>query len=144
MENLLIKIGSNETLMRDAMSVREQVFQIEQGIARGLDFDGKDFRASHLVAYSSGQAVGCARIRQIGEKVKLERIALLEAYRGSGFGKEIVIRLIDYSKILPVNEIYFDAQAYLKGFYEKLGFTTRGKIFQEANIPHIEMFMKII
>ena len=52
--------------------------------------------------------------------------------------------LIKYCKSKNVNEIYFHSQYHAKDFYKKCGFKERGKIFSEARIKHIEMFMKKI
>jgi predicted GNAT family N-acyltransferase len=35
------------------------------------------------------------------------------------------------------------AQCNAKGFYEKSGFVPRGDVFMEADIPHIEMVLKL-
>jgi len=49
--------------------------------------------------------------------------------------------LINYCKKRKVKEIYFHAQYHTKDFYKKYGFKTRGKIFIEAGVKHIEMYL---
>jgi len=34
-----------------------------------------------------------------------------------------------------------NSQYYLKNYYKKFGFKTRGKTFMEAGIKHIEMYL---
>lgn len=144
MDGLQIKIARGDPkLTEDAFYIREQVFQRGQGVRVDLDFDGQDAMADHLVAYYSKNPVGCARVRFLAGRAKLERIAVLADYQGKGIGKEIVLALIDHCKAFNPAEIYFDAQSHAEKFYRKLGFETRGQEFQEAGIPHIEMFMPL-
>ena len=46
-----------------------------------------------------------------------------------------------YCKQRNAKEIVIHAQFHLKSFYERFGFKTRGEIFIEAGIKHIEMYM---
>ncbi len=66
----------------------------------------------------------------------------LKNYRGKGFGKLIMQYLIRYCKRKKSKEIVMHAQYYLKGYYYKFGFKIRGKVFMDAGIKHIEMYMK--
>ncbi len=141
MENLQIRISRDSQLVRDALLIREEVFQKGQGVSKELDVDGKDGEADHLVAYFLERPIGCARIRYVDSKAKLERIGVLSDFRGRKIGQEIMASLVDYARAKNILEIYFDAQKHAQGFYEKTGFTARGEVFQEAGIPHIEMFM---
>ena len=42
----------------------------------------------------------------------------------------------------PLSGIFLDAQTYLQGFYETLGFNVCGAEFLEDGIPHIPMQMQ--
>ncbi|MCD6318277.1 GNAT family N-acetyltransferase [Candidatus Aerophobetes bacterium] len=104
--------------------------------------DGLENEAKHVIVKYRGKTIGCARVRFLENKAKLERIALLEDYRGKGFGREIMNYLIRYCKRKKVEEIFLHSQSYVKKFYEKCGFKPRGKPFLEAGIKHIEMRME--
>ena len=104
------------------------------------DSHRKIFFAMSELFYKN-EPIGCARIRLIGKKAKLERIALLKKYRGKGFGKNIVNYLIKYCKKKNIKGIYMNSQYYLMNYYKKFGFKTRGKTFMEAGIKHIEMYL---
>jgi len=138
----LEEVNDKESLAK-VFDIRRKVFQIEQGIKEELDFDGQDKNAKQILLIYKGTPIGCARIRLIDNKAKLERIAVLSDFRGKGFGKILMNYLIAYSKNHNVDEIYFDAQQYLESFYGALGFKREGDPFEEVGIQHIKMKMKI-
>lgn len=141
----MIKVGlaRNEKEIIQCLDIRTKVFGEEQGIRRGQDFDGQDDMAKHILLHYNLQPIGCARIRILGGKAKLERIAILKKFRGRGFGNPLIDYLRMYSKRQKVKSIYFDAQAYLQKFYEKFGFKVVGKPFKEVGIKHIKMEIKL-
>ena len=51
MAKILIKTVKTDKELADAKSVRIEVFQKEQRIAKELDFDNKDNEADHVIAY---------------------------------------------------------------------------------------------
>ena len=140
--NLKIKIVKNKKEFDDVISIRKKVFIEEQNVPIDIEIDGLDDEAEHVIAYAGGEPIGCARIR-FNTYAKLERIAIVEKYRGSGFGIQLTDFLIEYCKQKNVDEIRLHAQMYTADFYKKLGFLERGKAFFEADIEHIEMYMNI-
>lgn len=121
-------------------AIREQVFQVEQGVEPALDFDGLDEAALHIVAYDGAEAIGTARIRYLSDDlVKIERVAVLSRYRGRGVGREIMETAIAFLEQQPVSQIKVNAQVQVKAFYQKLGFEPWGDEFDEAGILHVEM-----
>lgn len=125
-------------------AIRQAVFHQEQGVAPDLDFDGQDPTAWHVVATVASQPVGTARIRCLSNTLaKLERVAVLPAYRGQGIGYAIVQTAIQFLTENSISEVKLHAQSYTKDFYQKLGFYPVGDEFLEAGIPHIEMRQQI-
>ncbi|MBW4660177.1 MAG: GNAT family N-acetyltransferase [Drouetiella hepatica Uher 2000/2452] len=121
-------------------TIRHQVFQQEQNVEPDLDFDGLDDIVPHLIAYYQNEPVGTARIRSLElHKVKLERMAVLSAYRGQGIGKALVQAAIAFAKAQNISEIHLNAQVHAKEFYRKLGFEPYGEEFDEAGITHVAM-----
>lgn len=141
MSNLKIKIVENQKEFDDVISIRKKVFIEEQNVPNDIEIDGLDDKSEHVIAYIEDKPVGCARIR-INNFAKLERIAVMKNYRDKGFGRKITEFLIDYCKQKNIDEIRLHAQLYTTDFYRKLGFRTRGKTFFEADIEHIEMYIK--
>jgi predicted GNAT family N-acyltransferase len=140
MEPITVKVVSYAEAMTAIQSIRYQVFQVEQGVDPALEFDGLDDTAIHLIAAHAGTAIGTARIRYLNDDLaKIERVAVLAAYRGQGIGKEIMAAAIDCLTQKGISQIKLNAQVQARTFYEKLGFQQRGDVFDEAGIAHIEM-----
>lgn len=140
MKKLDIKFIKSSDKISDAESVRVQVFQIEQGIAQELDFDGKDKEATHIVVYHEKKAVGTGRIRNVDTtSVKIERVAVLSEMRGRGIGKIIMSEIDSHLAKSDIARATLDAQLHAKGFYESLGYVQDGEIFEEVGIPHVVM-----
>lgn len=142
MEGLKIRLIKNKKELEEVFNIRNIVFGKEQNISREIDFDGLDNKSKQIIVFYKNKIIGCARIRFIGNKAKLERIAILKKYRGRGFGLTIMHYLIKYTKKRKTKEIYFHAQNYSKIFYEKCGFKVTGKPFKEVEIKHIKMHMR--
>jgi len=142
MKDLKVRLIKNKRELDDVLKIREIVFIKGQNCPRECEMDGLENKAKHVIVKYRGKTIGCARVRFLENKAKLERIALLEDYRGKGFGREIMNYLIRYCKRKKVEEIFLHSQSYVKKFYEKCGFKPRGKPFLEAGIKHIEMRME--
>lgn len=138
-----IRLIRNKKELDEVFNIRNKVFGEEQKIDRAVDFDRLDNNAKHTIVFYGNKVIGCARIRLIKNRVKLERIAILKEYRGKGFGVELMRYLVSYAKKKKAKEIYFHSQYYIKDFYKKCGFKIRGKPFPEAGVKHIEMYLKL-
>ena len=143
MSGIKIRLAKNNNDLKDIFKIRKIVFIKEQKVPINEEIDGFDEDSKHIIALYKNSPIGCARIRFIGKKAKLERIAILKNYRGKGFGKNIVEYLIKYSKNKSAGEIVMNAQFYLADYYKKFGFKSRGKTFMEAGIKHIEMCLRV-
>ncbi|MDH7517909.1 MAG: GNAT family N-acetyltransferase [Candidatus Thermoplasmatota archaeon] len=142
MKKLEIKFVDNKKEFDKVIDIRKTVFVEEQNVPLDLELDGLDSTAKHIIAYLDKKPVGCARLRT-DERTRLERVAVLKHYRHQGFGKQIVKYIIEHCKNNSnISEIYLHSRIDTVGFYKKLGFKTRGRIFFEAGIEHAEMFLR--
>ncbi len=124
--------------------IRRRVFQDEQNVGAELDLDGKDKFCPQLIAYLDNVVVGTARIRYLDEKTaKIERLAVLSYARGNGIGKKIMQKALEVIASENISEVTIDAQEYIKGLHQKLGFEQVGEAFQEAGIPHVKMVKRV-
>ena len=140
-----IKMVESEKELKDAQEVRKKVFQDEQGIEAGLDFDGKDNEANHVIVYLENNPIGTARARYLDEDkktAKIERVAVLKEYRKLGIGKMIMDYLHEFLKENGIKETRLESQEQAKEFYEKLGYEQKGESFEEVGKPHIKMEKK--
>lgn len=139
MSEIILKIVSFSEAETEIRSVRQAVFQAEQGIASVLDFDGNDDTAKHIVCYAE-RPIGTARIRYLSDRLaKLERVAVLANYRHRGLGKQIVKTALDFLEQQGIAEVKVHAQKQTISFYQNLGFNSLGEEFYEADIIHVEM-----
>ena len=127
--------------------IRERVFIHEQRVPIADEWDEKDETAIHFLAnIETGASIACARLlleKQAGQTLfHIGRVAVLAEYRQQGIGRELMAALITYCKNKhPDCKIYLHAQTTRQRFYEYFGFVTRGDIFMDAGIPHIEMWL---
>lgn len=136
-----VRTGSWAELAGDARRIRTQVFVEEQRIAQDLEWDDADAAAVHAVAYNRlGQAIATGRLLQPGPGVaKIGRMAVHQALRGSGVGRQVLHALLEAARARGDREASLHAQRSAQAFYRAAGFEPLGEIFEEAGIPHIEM-----
>lgn len=129
-------------------AIRQAVFVEEQACPPDEEWDAADApdrrgtSTHHLLARVGGAPVGCARWRPYdggAGTAKLERFAVLPAFRGTGVGRALVGRAIADATAAGHAHLVLHAQAYLVGFYESFGFRAVGARFQEAGIEHVKM-----
>ncbi|MEM6403871.1 MAG: GNAT family N-acetyltransferase [Cyanobacteria bacterium P01_D01_bin.116] len=124
--------------------IRRRVFQDEQKVQAELDLDGKDKMCPQLIAYLDNAVVGTARIRYLSDKTaKIERLAVLSYARGNGIGKSLMQKALEILRSENIVEVSINAQEYIKGLHQQLGFEQVGEVFLEAGIPHVKMVKKV-
>ncbi|MGT2888091.1 GNAT family N-acetyltransferase [Streptococcus didelphis] len=126
----------------DALKIRQTVFVKEQGVPSSLEIDKDEAHCLYFTVYDD---IGnpCATCRLLFSKdnqsATLQRMAVLEAYRGDKIGQTLIGYVMDYAGLQGVQKIQLHAQLSAQSFYAKLGFLPHGQIFSEAGIDHITM-----
>ena len=141
-DSIKVRLVRTNKELEQVYQIREIVFINEQKVPKHLEKDEFDATAKHVIVLHKSKTIGCARVRFIGTKGKIERIAILKEFRSKGAGKKIVNYLISYCKRKKAKEIIVGAQYRIKDFYAKFGFKEKGKTFQDAGIKHIKMVLK--
>ena len=139
--SVVIRLIKNKAELAQVLRLREIVFIKGQNVPRERERDGLDDSSKHVIVFYKSRPIGCARVRLLGHKAKLERIAILSKYQGRGFGKKLMGYLISYCKRRRITKLVLHSQVYVKGFYAECGFKPHGKKFMDAGIPHIGMTM---
>jgi ElaA protein len=125
-----------------ALRLRQQVFAVEQDCAY-LDLDNLDQEAAHMLCWRGQELLAYQRCLPPGlsyPQSALGRIVVSAPARGQQLGKELVRRGIAHNlERWPGKGICLNAQAYLKVFYEDLGFIADGGEYDLDSIPHIKM-----
>lgn len=121
-------------------ALRRAVFMDEQNVSEADEFDGLDGGALHLLAWVGDQPVGTARIVLVGDQAKIGRVCVSKQARGTGVGAAIIAASLDLARAQPgVTTAKLGAQVHALPFYEKLGFTAFGPVYDDAGIPHRDM-----
>lgn len=140
-----ISEGSWAELGQDATQLRVEVFVHEQGVPLEMECDVADSDASHAVARNQlGQILATGRLLAPAPGIgKIGRMAVKRVMRGSGLGRDMLDTLTAVAVRRGDQEIVLHAQRSAEGFYQRAGFSCRGEPFEEAGIPHIEMFKRL-
>lgn len=117
-------------------AIRDEVFVCEQGVPPDLEHDGLDGGACHVLALDRGKPVGTGRVLEDGH---IGRIAVLREYRHQGIATRLVEALIVQARSQGCTRVWLASQCQATRLYEKLGFVSKGEVFQEAGIDHIKM-----
>lgn len=120
-------------------ALRRRVFVEEQNVPAELEVDGRDGDAVHLLATLDGAPVGCARFLTIGHAAKIGRVCVLPEHRGQKIGVALIRAAMAEAKAMGLTTAILGAQVSAIGFYDRLGFTAEGEIFDDAGIPHRTM-----
>jgi N-acetylglutamate synthase-like GNAT family acetyltransferase len=142
-EGKLLTYGDDLT---EVFSVRRKVFVEEQGITEEMEFDALDEASIHAIVYnneaeevnstnnkkSNGKkAVATGRIIYDGVNCTIEKIGVLEDYRGRLYGDFTVRMLLNKAFTSGINEVFLHTQINTEGFFQKIGFHKVGANFSE-------------
>jgi YbgC/YbaW family acyl-CoA thioester hydrolase len=136
-----VEVGGWDALGASAQAIRTEVFVHEQGIPASLEWDSADSDCLHALARNQlGMAVGTGRLLVEAPGVgKIGRMAVRRSVRGSQVGRAVLDALIGAARQRGDHEVMLHAQTSAAAFYTRAGFSTRGPVFEEAGIPHVEM-----
>ena len=124
------------------MALRYEVFVREQDVPIDLERDGLDAGAEHVVVYVGERCVGTGRmIPKANEPgtIKMQRIAVADAWRGRGVGRVVMAELEAKARDLGFRRLLLASQQEAVGFYQRLGYRRFGDMFMDAGIPHYWM-----
>lgn len=133
-----IWVQGNKNIL-DALEIRKKVFIDEQGIDKEQEYDDKDSKCDHLIVYDNNIPVGTCRLLIQNNVYLINRVAVINEYRGQAFGDFIMRMAIRKAFDMGAKEVIVHAQLRVKEFYRKLEFSEFGETYIEAGIPHINM-----
>lgn len=124
------------------LRLRSEVFVVEQNCPY-LDLDNKDQKSFHLLYYVNDELAGCTRLLPNGlsyDEISIGRVVIAPSHRGLGLGKKLMeVSISGCEEKFGKAPIRISAQYHLSNFYQSLGFTEQGEVYDEDGIPHIEM-----
>ena len=142
MSDIFYRLCAGESDREAAMRIRMEVFVDEQQVPPHLEPDEYDADALHLLATEgeTSVAVATARIVNKGNGLaKIGRVAVRKAWRGRHIGDALMQFALQTATANGFTVAALDAQTYVIPFYERLGFTAEGPVFDDAGIPHRHM-----
>ncbi len=137
----IVKFDSKNTeLHKVAMEIRKIVFIEEQNVPIEIEWEFED-ESTHFLIYKGKKAVGTARYRLYGDKIKFERFAILKEGRSKGYGRDILRYVLTDVKMMR-KPIILNSQITAVEFYKRSGFIINGEKFMEAGIVHYPMIFE--
>jgi ElaA protein len=120
-------------------TLRRVVFIDEQNVPEAEEWDGRDGEALHLLAFDGATPIGTARLFDKGATGKIGRVCVLASARGRGIGAALIRAGEALLAEQGCTRAMLGAQCHAIPFYEGLGFTAFGPIYDDAGIPHRDM-----
>ena len=120
-------------------SIRKTVFTDEQGVSTADEVDGMDEHSVHFLSYLNDKPVGTARVFIKDGSAKIGRVCVLKGARGTYQGQALIRACLDWARAQGHPRVVLGAQLDALGFYEGLGFTAYGEVFNDAGIDHRNM-----
>lgn len=119
---------------KDTLPLRHKVLWPDHPMERSK-VEG-DETASHYGGYFESTLVCVASLFQEGNGMRLRKFATDPAFQGRGFGTQMLDHLLKEAKATGANVFWFDARESALPFYERNGFTPKGKRFFKGNVPY--------
>ena len=140
-----LQLGSWWALKNVAGGLRNEVFVQEQGVSQELEWDEQDPLCVHAVLRNRMDlAVATGRLLPALDGVsKIGRMAVKRQLRGLKLGDQVLTGLLDAARKRGDREVVLHAQCTAENFYKRQGFTRRGEVFQEADMDHVEMAIRL-
>ena len=125
-----------------SLSIRHAVFVKEQQVPLTLEIDQNEAYCIHFVLYDDADTP-VATLRILPDKsdkqALIQRVATLKPYRGKGYAFDLMTEALAFLKAQQIELAELHAQLEAIPFYEKLGFTSFGDEFLDADIKHLAM-----
>ena len=140
------ELTTNE--LYEILKLRAEVFVVEQDCPY-QDLDDKDKWAYHLFLEDDDGSTVIAVLRILPENIAYEdmaigRVIVKKSHRGQGLSKVMMRKAINFIiEDLGKKRIKLSGQAYLREFYEDLGFERVSDIYLEDGIDHYEFLYEV-
>ncbi|WP_308917403.1 GNAT family N-acetyltransferase [Jannaschia sp. LMIT008] len=123
-----------------AEAIRRAVFIEEQSVPEALELDGTDDGYLHWVLSEGGRPAATLRSRVRDGVLKVGRVATLADHRGRGHARRLMAEAMARGRAEGARRAYLSAQEAVIPWYEGLGFVAEGPAYDDAGIPHRDMW----
>jgi predicted GNAT family N-acyltransferase len=128
-----------EREMTELLTLRHDVFCVEQGVSEREELDGRDGDGIHLVAVADDSVLATCRLLFVGPTVQFSRLAVQRDARRRGIASRLLELADQETRDGGARRIVLHAQTYARSLYEGAGYRPRGRVFMESGIEHIAM-----
>lgn len=77
------------------------------------------------------------------EEIRMMQVAVDPVHQGEGIGRKLIEHTENVAKEIGYDRIVMHAMLSVVGFYEKLGFTQEGDMFEEKGINFVRMVKEL-
>jgi len=124
-------------------AIRRAVFIEEQGVSEAEEMDGLDDDCHHYLLWDDKTPIATLRVKPLDEIAKIQRVAVLKAYRGKGAGALLLQTVVRELPQDGFSKAVLGSQVAAIPFYAKLGFAVYGPVYDDAGIDHRDMEMTL-
>jgi len=90
-----------------------------------------------IAAFDEDEIIGCCILTKFNEiTLRLRQMAVLDSVQGTGIGASIVSFAENIARDKGFKYMVMHARDTALGFYEKFGYSSKGDVFIEVNLPH--------
>ena len=156
---IFIKIVKTQEDLDAILDLRSSVFIDEQLVPEEEEIDDLDTLESivddkviHLIAKENNKIIATARMFVEGNSIissskethlHVGRVAVRYNARKTGVGRLVMDKCHQVAADRGYSIVTLSAQVQALGFYEKLGYQARGKIYLDAGIEHRDMDIQV-
>jgi predicted GNAT family N-acyltransferase len=136
-----LRITADDPRFAQAAALRHEVLRAPLGIDDPGDWHDADPGVVHAVVVDDGVVLGYGRLVTGSGETRIRHMAVRESARGTGVGAAVMRELIAAAEERGASVVVLDARLPAVGFYERLGFTAEGPVFDsvETGVPHRRM-----
>ena len=129
----------------EAVSLRNDILRVPLGLAFEAEDIQTEWDSYHLGLYDQNQALqACLTLLPVDKhEIKMRQVAVAEAQQSKGLGSVLVEASETFCKDRKFNMLVLHARETAVAFYKKLGYKTKGKMFEEVGVPHYKMYKKL-
>lgn len=134
------QLDRKSPLYTGVFELRERILRQPLGLSLHNEDLGEEVDDRIFAAVSGGVVIGCVMLRPTGNaRLKLRQMAVDNTLQQKGVGRLLVEAAEAYGRENNFKQMVLHARSNAVGFYEKLGYRTEGREFEEVSIPHMLM-----
>lgn len=99
----------------------------------------EDDEGTHLGLFFKNKLITVVSLFEVDQQIQFRKLATDSKYQNQGFGKKMILYVMDFAKQKGALKIWCNARSSATGFYEKLGFIKIGDSFAKNGIEYIVM-----